>query len=52
MAKIERFEDLQSWQKSRRLANVIYDLTERAGFTKDFRLSNQVRDALSHAQYR
>jgi len=27
VAKIERFEDLQSWQKARQLANVIYDLT-------------------------
>jgi len=28
MAKIERFEDLQSWQKARQLTNLIYDLTE------------------------
>jgi hypothetical protein len=27
MTKIERFEDLKSWQKARQLANVIYDLT-------------------------
>jgi hypothetical protein len=32
MAKIERFEDLQSWQKGRQLANQIYDLTSHAGF--------------------
>jgi len=30
MAKIERFEDLQSWQKARQLANLIYDVTLRS----------------------
>lgn len=45
MAKIQRFEDLQSWQKARQLANMIYDLTNHANFTKDFRLSDQIRDA-------
>jgi len=45
MAKIERFEDLQSWQKARVLANMIYDLTEHAKFAKDFRLCGQIQDA-------
>ena len=45
MAKIERFEDLQSWQKSRQLANHIYDLTNHTGFSKDFRLRDQIQDA-------
>ena len=45
MAKIERFEDLQSWQKARQLANVIYDLTEYSKFAKDFRLCNQIQGA-------
>ena len=45
MAKIERFEDLQSWQKARQLANLIYDLTEHSKFSKDFRLSGQIQDA-------
>lgn len=45
MAKIERFEDLQSWQKARQLANLIYDLTSHAAFAKDFRLRNQIQDA-------
>lgn len=45
MAKIERFEDLQSWQKGRQLANQIYDLTGHAGFSKDFRLRDQIQDA-------
>lgn len=45
MAKIERFEDLQSWQKARQLANLIYDLTEHLQFCRDFNLSGQIRDA-------
>lgn len=45
MAKIERFEDLQSWQRARQLTNVVYDLTERSKFVKDFRLNNQIQGA-------
>lgn len=45
MAKIERFEDLQSWQKARLLANLIYDLSQHPKFSKDFRLIGQIQDA-------
>ncbi|MCL4530322.1 MAG: four helix bundle protein [Chloroflexi bacterium] len=45
MTKIERFEDLQSWQKSRQLVNSIYDLTECQRFAKDFHLRGQIQDA-------
>lgn len=45
MAKIGRFGDLQSWQKGRQLANVIYDLTSHLRFAKDFRLCGQIQDA-------
>jgi four helix bundle protein len=45
MAKIERFEDLQSWQKARQLANAIYDLTQHPNSAKDFRLCKQIQDA-------
>lgn len=45
MAKIQRFEELQSWQKARVLTNVIYDFTEHPRFTKDFRLCVQIQDA-------
>jgi hypothetical protein len=30
LAKIERFEDLQSWQKARQLTNLAYDLATEA----------------------
>jgi len=45
MATIKRFEELQSWQKGRQLANAIYDLTEHSKFAKDFRLCGQIQDA-------
>ncbi len=45
MARIECFEDLQSWQKARELVNLIYELTGHAGFAKDFRLRDQIQDA-------
>jgi four helix bundle protein len=43
LAKINRFEDLQCWQKARLLANVIYNLTEGSKFVKDKRLRGQIR---------
>ncbi len=45
MTKITRFEDLQSWQKARTLANYINDLTERPKFSKDFKLRDQIQGA-------
>ena len=51
MAKIERFEDLQSWQKARQLTNLIYDLTEHPKFCKDFHLSSQIQDAAGSAMH-
>lgn len=51
MAKIERFEDLKSWQKSRELANLIYDFSEDGGFARDFELRNQIRSAAGSAMH-
>jgi four helix bundle protein len=43
MSKIKRFEEIQSWQKARKLANKIYDLTDQGDFSRDFELRNQIR---------
>ncbi|MEW5829586.1 MAG: four helix bundle protein [Chloroflexota bacterium] len=51
MTKIERFEDLQSWQKARQLTNTVYDLTEHPKFAKDFRLCGQIQDAASSVMH-
>ena len=43
--KIEKFEDLDCWKKARKLANLVYDLTNQRSFVKDFHLRDQMRDA-------
>jgi len=45
MAKIERFEDLTSWQKARELNRCIYRVTRAGAFAKDFGLRDQIRRA-------
>jgi len=45
MAKIEKFEDIQAWEKARELNKVIYDITRNSHFSKDFSLRDQVRKA-------
>ena len=44
--KIERFEDIIGWQKSRELVNLIYEMTRHSdGFKNDFGLKDQIRRA-------
>lgn len=43
LARITRFEDLQSWKKARELANAIYDLTGHRAFARDPRLCAQIQ---------
>lgn len=45
MAKIERFEDLISWQKARELNRLIYKASNNGAFAKDFGLRDQLRRA-------
>ncbi len=45
MAKIERFEDIQAWQKARELNKDIYKVTMQPSFSKDFSLKDQIRRA-------
>ena len=40
-----RFEDLIVWQKARELTRLVYELTKRSAFSKDFALRDQVRRA-------
>ncbi len=44
MASIKSFEDLICWQKSRELANFIFDITDKPQFN-DFDLKRQIRRA-------
>ena len=44
--KIERFEDIQAWQKARQLVNEVYKITtENERFSKDYGLKDQLRRA-------
>ncbi len=43
MTKIQRFEDILAWQKARKLAQTIYELSEQSPFNKDFKLKDQIR---------
>ena len=43
--KVERFEDLIAWQKSRDLTRQIYSVTNKGPFSKDFGLRDQIRRA-------
>ena len=45
MPTIKRFEDLECWQEARKFVKLIYDLTKKDGFRKDFRLVGQVTDS-------
>jgi len=45
MAKIERFEDMKSWQQARELNRDIYRLSKAAIFARDFALRDQIRRA-------
>lgn len=43
MATIERFEDILAWQKAREATVVVYGITSRGHFSKDFGLRDQIR---------
>ena len=43
--KIERFEDIESWQSARKLTNEIYSISNEERFNKDFGLKDQIRRA-------
>jgi len=45
MSKIERFEDIQAWQKARLLVKEVYSVSNTGLFVKDFGLRDQIRRA-------
>jgi four helix bundle protein len=45
MASIEKFEDIEAWQKARELTREIYRVTNHGAFAKDFGLRDQIRRA-------
>lgn len=45
MAKIEKFEDIKAWQVARELVSVVYHVSGKGKFGKDFGLRDQIRRA-------
>jgi len=45
MAKIERFEDIKSWQEARKLTAGVYEITRNGSFARDNALRDQLRRA-------
>jgi four helix bundle protein len=43
--RIERFEDVQGWQKAREVTRMVYRVTGQGGFVRDFGLRDQIRRA-------
>ncbi|MBL7860571.1 MAG: four helix bundle protein [Cyclobacteriaceae bacterium] len=42
MGKIDRFEDLDVWQKSRHLSQIVYSKTNEGSFATDYSLKDQI----------
>jgi len=45
MTGIEKFEEIQAWQKARELVKSIYGINNEVNFAKDYRLKDQTRRA-------
>ena len=45
MTMIQRFEDIQAWQESRKLVRMIYSLTNKELFSKDYGMRDQIQRA-------
>lgn len=43
MSTIRRFEELECWKEARRLVQLIYSLTKKSQFKRDFELVSQLR---------
>ena len=43
--KIERFEDIEAWQMGRELTRLIYGITKKEKFVRDFGLKDQIQGA-------
>lgn len=45
MVMIQRFEDIQAWQEARKLVKMIYALTSKDLFSKDYGMRDQIQRA-------
>jgi four helix bundle protein len=45
MPSIQRFEEIEAWNKGRELTRRIYQITSKANFSRDFTLKDQIKRA-------
>jgi len=45
MATFKKFEDIQAWQKGRKVTRTIYEATSDSRFSRDFGLRDQIQRA-------
>jgi four helix bundle protein len=45
MARVRRFEDLESWKRARVMTNKVYEVSNAGAFARDFALRDQIREA-------
>jgi four helix bundle protein len=45
MGGIGRFEEIEAWRAARELANLVYDLSDKGAFARDWALRDQIRRA-------
>ena len=45
MSTIKRFEEIKAWQEARELARLVYSVTRKGSFAKDFGLKDQIQRA-------
>jgi len=43
MAAFNKFEEIEAWKKARELCKIIYDLSLKEKFSKDYSLKDQIR---------
>ena len=45
MATFKKFEEIESWKKARELTKEVYEVSNKAEFSRDFALRDQIRRA-------
>jgi four helix bundle protein len=49
--KISRFEDIEAWQLARELTRMVYRLTKKQSFAKDYGLKRQIQEAAGSSMH-
>jgi four helix bundle protein len=49
--KISRFEEIEAWQLARELTRMVYRLTRKQAFSKDYGLKRQIQEAAGSSMH-